>query len=376
MLKLLITEPENIDNKNKLELLEDIFRELTIKNEMKYKKTYFEALDKDYINCLDEVFVNYESTIKNGDTPMHYLVLLNNGTITTDEIKKWTEAKHLGCDEFMLTRFMDKEVLLKLSKLKEKNNKIKISYFDPMVNDKYQQTYAIKYLFDKDLSLTEKLKSIVQVHEAIYGQMNLKEVIDTHNIYFEKDIKTELLDSIVKDDRLDSTFNFVNYINPSLFEKYKLTSADIKLLQKDSIVYNEIQNICSNAILNIDYNSPKMKEFIELLQNDEIFKNLFTTLHSRMRFITRFVLKDNPNSNLTEDCKAKMNILENDINKGTETCNYFCYTSSHGTAPQFYLRQSSLGNYIKITLNRNGSIHTIYEDFYKEQKKREEGAEL
>ena len=78
----------------------------------KYKKTYFEALDKDSINCLDEVFVNYESTIKNGDTPMHYLVLLNNGTITTDEIKKWTEAKHLGCDEFMLTRFMDKEVLL------------------------------------------------------------------------------------------------------------------------------------------------------------------------------------------------------------------------------------------------------------------------
>jgi hypothetical protein len=36
-----------------------------------------------------------------------------------------------------------------------------------------------------------------------------------------------------------------------------------------------------------------------------------------------------------------------------------------------YIRGNELGDFIKITLNNEGSIHTIFEDFYKEQKEKQ-----
>lgn len=61
-----------------------------------------------------------------------------------------------------------------------------------------------------------------------------------------------------------------------------------------------------------------------------------------------------------------MKILLDALDREADKCNYFCYVHTKGFAPQFYLREKELGNYIKITLNEEGTIHTIYEDVKKE----------
>ena len=84
-------------------------------------------------------------------------------------------------------------------------------------------------------------------------------------------------------------------------------------------------------------------------------------------------MKDNPYpTNLKDETYKKLGILYDELRTNLPNCNYFCYMHSKGTAPQFYLKGNKLGNFVKITLNKEGSIHTIYEDFQKELKIKEE----
>lgn len=362
-----LAEPENDKNKRTVEALETIFKILSKDDGLKYRKSYFEVLDKNS-DCLDGVSKNLDAVLSNDDSIMHYLVLLNNEKITKQDIKKWAQYTRLSCDEFMILKDFDDNILKSINELKSTNKNFKIKYFDEMLNAKYCTNYTFKLSFSENLSLEDKLKTIRDVHKAIYGDIYVNGEKQQDKYYLQGDIKTELLDSIVKDNQLDSVFNFVKYLNPKSVKFFKLTSNKVKFLDKGTDLYKQIQSICMNELVNIDFNSQKLVEMTELMGNDDIWGGLIGTIHARMRFITRFVLKDNYNADLTKNCKEKLKILRKELENELDKCNYFCFSNHKGTAPQFYIKGSRLGDYVKITLNNKGEIHTIYEDFRKINK--------
>ena len=368
-----IKEPENTKNKTILDTIEIILDTLT-ENNAKYTKGYLDALENKYYDCIEEICENVNSTIMNDHSPMYYLIFINNETITKDEIQKWAKAKYLSCDEFMNMRNLDENILINL---KQKNNKFRITKFIELPN--YipdNNNYAFKLEFDEDVSLSERLKTVTNVHTAIYGPIFAKEQKEPSDLFATRDIQTELLENIVKDQQLNSIFNIIMYLEPNALKKFDITGEDVKFLEENSQTRNKIKQICRNVLINLDLESEKMTQLASIMNNDEIFKNILNTRHSRLRFISRFVLKNNFSGDLEEKTREKVNILEKDLMQSTDKCNYFCYVHPKGFAPQFYLRSPSLGKFIKITLNDSGTISTLYEDYNKEIKERTNISEL
>ena len=378
LLQTSVHEPENEKNKFVLSSLENIFKMFcSSETKLMYMKPYMDVLDKKYSNCLDGIAENLASTVENGNSPMHYLVLLHNEAISQEDIYRWAKNRNLSCDEFMMTRDLNDEQLERLNKLKETNNHFTIKKCIPLEDDKFDlQTYAFKLDFEpENLSLAKMLKTAAEVHEAIYGGIYLKEEKDSNDNYLVEDIQTELVDNILKDRRMDSTYNFIKYVKPSALSEFDYTADEVKFLTKENKEYNKIKSICSHALMNLDFDNPKLKVLCDILNDDRMFGKIITNRHSRIRFMTRFVLKDNPNPlNLQADTYEKLNILYDELRNNQPNCNYFCYKHSKGTAPQFYIRNSRLGSFVKVTLNNEGSIHTIYEDFNKELKFKNEGS--
>lgn len=90
--------------------------------------------------------------------------------------------------------------------------------------------------------------------------------------------------------------------------------------------------------------------------------------HSRLRFITRFVIKDNPNPDIKETCKEKNGRVKKCIRYRFRKVFIFCFLNARGFAPQFYINNTNIGNFVKVTLNKKGCIHTIFEDARKAEK--------
>ena len=373
MLQQHLQEPENKKNEFVLTSIENLFKLFSSSNErLMNMKPYLDVLNNQYSNCLDGIAENISSTLLNGDSIMHYLVLLHNEKLSEKDIYRWAKCSNLSCDEYMLTRILSDEAVERLSKLKETNNHFKIRNFQAMKEDRTgTPTYAYMLDFTPDnLSVAKRLKTAAQIHEAIYGEVYLKEDKDLNDNYMVEDIQNELVDNILKDRRMDATYNFVKFIKPSALREFNYTADEIKFLSKDHKDYNKIKSICSHVLMNLNYSSEKLNELCEVLSDDKIYGKVFTNRHAKIRFITRFVLKDNPNADLKKETPQKLNILFAELHQSLDRCNYFCYTHSKGTAPQFYLKNSKLGNFIKITLNNEGSIHTIYEDYNKELRSR------
>ena len=361
-------EPENEANNNTIGIIENTFNLLSSDGKLNLTKNYFSSLNDNYSDCLDAVAANLSSTIINGKSPMYYLVLLNNGKLTSEDVKKWAKAKNLSCDEFMVLKKLDENQLSKLSNVKEKyQNKFILTDFQPMKEYKNVPSFAFKLNFDEHLPLKKKLEIISGVHEAIYGPIIFAENKDYLSEHLENDIQTEMIDNVVKDRMVDSTYTLVKYLSPKSLKRYNFSVQDIKFMDKNSKEYKEIKNICQRELVNLDKNNPKFKELCSVINDNSLYGNLFVTNHSKMRFLTRFVLKDNTNpKKLSEECALKLQNLRSELGQILDSCNYFAYVHPKGLAPQFYVRDSKLGNYLKITLNASGSIHTIYEDINKE----------
>lgn len=364
-----LNKPED-NNKFVLNFLENTFTMLSSDDGLRYRKAYFEALDN-YSDCLEDVAKNMSSAISNGESPMHYMVLLRNGKISKEEIQQWARYNNLSCDEYMLLRNYNETIIHNINSLKQINNNFKITHFETMPNTKYMTNYVFKLDFPEGMSLEERLKTITDVHRAIYGEIYVKGTKDREKKFLKSDIQTELLDSIVKDSQMDAVYNFVKFINPEALKDINLTSDEVKSIDNEGDLYKQIQSICTKEVVNLNFDTPKMQEMIELMGNNDIFGEIFSTRHSRIRFITRFVLKDNPNADLVKVCQEKIDILKEEMDATLNKCNYFCYSNKIGTAPQFYLR-STLGTYVKLTLNNKGTIHTIFEDFKKIKDKKPE----
>ncbi len=366
-LEEIVSNPENETDKLYVETLESLFNYMADSERLISMRKYIASLDEHAEN-LDGVMTNMLSTIKNGNSFMYYLVLLHNGKLTPDNIKLWARNDALSCDEFMLLKNFDEKIVSNINALKQKNNNFKITSFEKMEKSRYDKNYAFKLSFPENMPIQDKLKTAADVHKAIYGEIYVKGKNGLDMKFLGKDIQTEMIDGVLKDNQIDSVYNFVKYISPEALKNIKLNSDEVKYLEKGDELYKQIANVCMKKLVNIDFNSPKVKEFVELIGNDDIFGSVLPSRHARIRFVTRFVLKNNPKAKLTEECKDKIKILQKEIDNELDKCNYFCYCNGNGTAPQFYLKGSKLGNYIKVTLNDTGAIHTIYEDFRKIQQ--------
>ena len=371
MLSRATKEPDDAKNKLTMETLEVAFELMTKNDRLQYYESYFETLDKDFSDKLDDLAATIINAYRNNIEPLSYLHAINSKRISPDEVTKWANAKNLEYYEFLRCKFMDSDMLTRISNLKEHDNNFRITFMKSSNNYKIP-LYKYKLDFKEGMTLEEKLKTVTAVHTAIYGPISLNEELDIAGQYMNTDIRTELVDNLLKDRRVDSVFSFVKYINPDALKEFDLTSDDVKFLTKDDERYKKIKDICSNEIVNLDPENPKLFDIYEVMQNKEIFGSLFTTTHSKLRFITRFVLKNNPTiQNLPFRCNYKVSTLRKELDTNLKNFNILCFSSSKGLAPQFYNYDSKLGQYIKITLNASGNIHTIYEDNTKELKKKE-----
>ena len=372
-----LKEPENDDNKFTLDALENIFAVLSSDDGLKYRKRYFDALNEDYIDYLDGVCKNFISTIKNGDTPMQYLVMLANGSITPEDINKWSKADSLPLKQFMMIRSLPEKVILNIAKLEEQNPDIKLKAFKNMVSELYRdKDFAFKLDFKEGTSIKDKLIAVKLVHEAIYGPIYLKANRAAHQKFLQSDIQAEMVDNILKDRSMDAVYNLVKYINPSALKGIGVKPQDVRFLDKNDKIYQKIKKICTDEVMHMNFESPEVKALCDVLNDDTIFGDIITTRHGKLRFLTRIVMKDDVTKEyLLNKTKQKMETFKREVDSRLEFCNIFCYFHSLGQAPQFYLKDSRLGNYLKVTLNSEGSIHTIYEDVKKEIRDRELAAE-
>lgn len=369
MLQTQIKEPENEENNFILETIENTFKYFTDDNKLVIMKPYLNLMN-DYSENIDDIAKNISSTIKNGKSYMYYFVLLNNGKLTREDIHNWAKAPNISCDEFMMFKNMGYNTISSINSLK-KDTAFTIDDYFKLTSENGKSMYAFRLNFQDGTPVRKRLQTISKVHEALYGDIYLKGNNTNNDLKFlQKDIQTEMMDNIIKDRCMDSVYNFAKFIEPQTFKKIKLSSNDIKNLSKDDKDYKRIKALCNNIVLHLNDNNPRAKEFCDVMNNNDLFEDIITSRHARIRFLTRFVLKDNqkPKQGLENECKQKMEILKKALEKETNSCNYFCYIHPKGYAPQFYLKNIGLGVYVKITLNNNGTIHTIYEDSRKETK--------
>ena len=369
MLVKQIDNPEDKKNKSALNTFEKTLAYLSEdKERFMNSKKYLQLLDGLSDN-LDDIIMNISSTRKNNQSIMYYLTLLNNGKLTEDDIKLWAKVYNLGCDDFMLVKnYLNENQLENIHNLKSKYPNFMIKDFSNLQSESGIQDFVYKLEFSRNTSVAEKLKIVSQFHEAIYGDIRIKDSYDRYFDYLSKDVKSEMMDNLLKDRRIDAVYNFVKYIEPDSLKGFNLTNRELKLLDKDGETYKKIRDICTHQIMNMDETNLRVQEIYDILDEDEMFGGIINSRHAKIRFITRFALKDNPKADIGNITRKKMKLLIKALNEQMNICNYFSYNKADKRAPQFYVREPNLGNYIKITLNNFGHIHTIFEDFYKEIK--------
>ena len=376
MLDTRVLDPDNMENKLTLETLELAFDLMSKDDRLPYYESYFKEINSKYCDCLDDIATNILSAYKSGYDPLGYLQLINSCRLSPKDVHKWAVAKNLGYEEFIKSKSVEEEILQRVSELKTKNKNFKINYIKPFDNFD-ERIYTFKLKFKNGISVEDKLKAAADVHTAIYGSISLKDETDIIAHYLNSDIRTELADNILKDRRINSVYSFVKYINPEAFGDINLTSQQVKFLTKDDEMYKKIKQICSKEVMSMNPENPKLFELYELLQNDDVFGNLLKTTHARLRFITRFVLRNNQNpSSLLYKSKAKVDTLRKELDANLHKYSFICYVNKRGYAPQFFHRETKLGNYVRITLNSSGNIHTIYEDVNRELKDAEQKKEI
>ena len=366
-------EPDNKKNEFTLNIIESSFKYLSDDQRLMNMKPYFHALDE-HADCIENIATNISSTIKNNQSLMYYLILLKNGKLSKEDIIKWSELDNLSCDDFMLAKnILDDTQINNLNNLRKQNSNFRLTELKKSEYQNYEkEVYMFKLDFLGNLSTKDKLKTISQIYETLNGEISLKDSKNFSDEYILKDLTSEMMESIIKDHRLDATYNFIKYIKPEALKDFNFSVEEIKFLDRNSSTFKNLKSVCIQEIISLDENNPKVQNIIEVLNDKEIFRDIITSRHAKIRFISRFVLKNNPNSDLKKDTKEKIEILEDILSQDLEKCNYMCYLKSKRNAPQFYIKGNKLGDYVKITLNHDGSIHTIFEDITREQKSKEQ----
>ena len=165
---------------------------------------------------------------------------------------------------------------------------------------------------------------------------------------------------------LDSVYNLVKFLNPKSLEEFDLTSDEVKMLSENSKKYRKLREALGRGIVGINLNSDRANELLSVINDNSIPKEILSNGHATIRFISRFVLKNNFNPDLKKDTTEKIETFKQELDKRFQgLVKVARYRHKKGFAPYFYLGENSLGEFVKITLNNAGEIHTLFESTQK-----------
>lgn len=352
---------EGLASKNILNIFEIIMGGLSAPAYNEQRTSILESLEKNYSNDLSNICINFYNIGKNGSSVNEFFECLKDKRFSSEELKDWTKYPLFNVKEF--SRIKNDKVKIK-EFFHNLLTKGKIEHFK-LEKGKYDDTsYFFKIKFKEDIPTDERKKIIIKAHETLYGPVRLQIKEKKHAGYRVEDIENELYERLQKDKTLDALYNLLKFINPDSLSKYDYTSKQVKYLHWEGDKYKELRKDLGASVIDINYSkSPKIKELIKLMNNKELFNGVSDNCHAILRIIARIVLKDNFTPDLLADSKARIEELNNEIEKKfIGVIPIFRYKYANGCAPCFYLGKTTLGEYLKITLNKKGEIHTIFED--------------
>ena len=331
----------------------------------RYKKSYFEVLNNKYSSDLNQIGI-IANNLNAGNSVQEFLAELSQNNVTAQILEQWVQYPGFSIEELCMIEELSEDKKTQIHELK-KDGDFK---FD-IIKDEEHNNYKYILHFTNKIPLSKKLKTISHFHEALYGNIYIHK--DTGSkILREISLKQELLCLINKDKNLDSVYNILKFIAPDMLENCQNLkdnySSEKNSDLTSSILRTKLEKIISNLNIN---NNTRMQDLEDLINDDQAFGDIIENSHAKLRFVSRFVLnKDISNKDLYEECSKALNKLERDMEfKLNEGCIIFPYINGDDTAPSFYLNKSKLGNFIKVTLNNNGQIHTIFEDEYKKNRR-------
>ena len=348
----------NNDNENK-QALEGIEKVLAVLEGFpaRFAKQYLELFETKYAEYFDKLGI-IANNIPQNQNVQEFLSELKEMEYSEEDINQRLQYPALQFREIKIIEELPQKSKIAINEVKSQYNfKIELK------KDDIRHNYGfILHFTESNKNLSDKLKIISRFHEALYDNIYLHK--DTGNkVQRIIDIQDELQKLVKKDKNWDSVYNTVKYLVPEEFINF-----DYEQNKNDSKVMNEK---LEDAIKKINIHTFEAIELENLINDNEIFDGLMSNNHAKIRFISRFVLnKDFEDEDLFTAANEAINELKEDLTEKLDNgCYVFPYEMNESNAPSFYLAKSKLGDYIRVTLNNQGEIHTIYEDNKKKSRK-------
>lgn len=360
--------PDNEYNSDINKTFEKLISRLMKPEEVKYLKEYFEALNTKYINDIENICINYDSNDRADGSYWKFMTLLKGEKISSKELEEWTQYPLFNCDEFMTLRDYKPEQKKRLEELKRNGEISAFETFKGVFNLKGRNIYNLT--LGNVGSNHDRMKTICKVHEILYETPIIlgNDKCSENLKWFE--IKDEIFSMLKHDKQLNSIYNIMKLLGAKELQTYNYTCDQVRDLKQDSKEYKELFTSLREAVCNYDFENPnneKMKILLDIVNRKEIFKDLMVSPHSIIRYISRIAMKNDTNiENLERNVTDSINSLDKEIKETLDTPKLQIWTYQEKyrpvTAPMLRVKNSELGAYLTITLDKNGYIHTIFED--------------
>lgn len=361
MLENTSKEDNNEFAKNILNIFELIIDSYAKKESFEKNKHLFNSLEEQYSEDLENICINFYNNGKNGGSLHQYLNCLSDKTLSSKDLAEWRDFSNFNINDYWKIKDLPQKVKGTFHNLLEKGV---INSFRIGKSTKDEANYFYNLDFKNNFPIKDKIKAIMAVHEALYGPISLQPDYRKTSNYNEEDIEVEVFARLRRDKDLDALYNLLKYLNPDSLKQYKYTSQQVKNMNRDSARYLQLRKDIAAAIVGVDfYKSPNAKSLLEAVNLKDQFSGIAESMHAILRIISRIVLKDKSSTDLKKDTETLIERLKQDIEKtfkGKVHC--LRYTYSKGSAPCLFLEKTSLGNALKVTINKLGNIHTIFDD--------------
>ncbi len=348
--------PDDIVKKNLLGIFELILDKYKKPDDFETNKELFKSLERNYSDNLENLCMTFFLNTKNGGSADKFLNAIKLNRMSSKETDLWTKYPDFNLNDIQAAKILPERAIQFLYEQKQSGNILSFKT-DKMQDNDY---YFFSLKFPKGKSLKEQFQTIVDTHEAIYGPIVLKK--NSGETFTKEDVENELYDRLKKDKMLDAAYNLIKYLNPKALEEFDLSSNEVKILSEKSKKYRKLREALGRGIISMNFDSPRMQTLLEVINDKNMPKEILSNGHATIRFISRFVLKDNFNANLTNDTSKKIEVFKKELEKRFQNdVKIAKYQHKTGCAPYFYLGKNSLGEYIRITLNKDGEVHTLFE---------------
>lgn len=366
MLEEAASNPDDKENKANLESYEKILKIISKPESQQYYKTYFKALNSDYINDFDNILTNFRTNETNRGSANKFLALINNGRISSEELSDWTKYPHLNCDEYKEISSLSGDKKQQLDKMKEQG---KVSGFEIIEYNKFP-VFAFHLDFPEGIRLEDKMKYISEVFQILHGEINSTDnELTDRELSTKYNIRNRIFKRISLDKALESVYNVARYLNYDYLKYFDYTSSDILNNYQKGSDTTSLRTIIHQAIQNTDIKSQKMQDFVDIMNDVNMFSDCFGGKHAVFRFVTRIVLNNKPNADLKTETPKQLETFKELLNKRfSDRCVVFNYRYGDLNLPSFYVPVSGTEGRMKVSLNKEGKILTLYDEVSSSKK--------